>query len=76
MERDIHFLLHPEEWPSWPMCPVKRRDASQRESQVGVVWADGQAVVILTNMFSFDADAPKLTYESMQELVAAGWRVD
>lgn len=75
---DVKFLSNPNEWPCWPVCPVKRNDLTE----LGIVFG-GQPIVYETNMFMLPEMTPenleqmkKHKYDSMEELVADGWLVD
>jgi hypothetical protein len=88
-QRDLHFMGDPSLWPTWPFLPLVRRHAHGR-TDYGVLF-DAQAVcdltgyrctVYLSNVFTLPRTLdqflalPKEVYDTFDELVAAGWRVD
>ena len=87
--RDLHFMANPSLWVIWPFLPLVRR---RPEGQIdyGVLF-DSQGVcnitgyccaVFLSNLFALPSRLdqffalPKEVYDSFDEVVAAGWRVD
>lgn len=81
-EKDRKMMSNPKTWPNWPLLPVKRETANGYE--VGVIAAiKGQLTwVYLCNFWGLVAksesmkDARILKYNSLDELLAAGWIVD
>lgn len=84
--RTLLFLTTPALWPAWPFLPVVRRRGGE---ELGVVFdarAAGltgySATVVLTNLFLLPDDLaaflalPKEVFDTAEELIAAGWRVD
>jgi hypothetical protein len=86
--RTIHFLTHPQEWKFWPFLPLIRRSKGREE--LGVVYDALHAAelpglsctVYLENLFLIPTtqteflELPHETYDTPDELVAAGWCVD
>lgn len=86
-ERALLLLGCPALWPCWPFLPVVRRAAGGEE--LGVVFdarsarlTGYSAAVFKTNLFLLPPDLgsflalPREVFDSAEELVAAGWRVD
>ncbi len=86
--RTVLFLTAPALWPHWPFLPVVRRRPGRAE-ELGVVFdarAAGltgySATVFVTNLFLLPADLPAFlalpheTFDTAEELTAAGWLVD
>jgi len=78
--RDAMFLKRPDDWPNWPLCPMKRHGKQTGpgdwpESAVAME-TDTGFTLLLTNLFDIKADAPRLEYGSAEAVVADGWRVD
>ena len=86
--RHLLFVGTPALWPAWPFLPVVRRARGREE--LGVVFdgfgfcglAGYSATVLRTNLFALPARLdqllalPRESFDSPEELVAAGWRVD
>lgn len=83
---DLSFVKDPDQWPSWPLCPlIKRKDGT---TTVGVLVSDeetvthGKPTVYLCNMWDFPKTAeewskvPSVKYESFAEMLQDGWQVD
>ena len=75
-------------WPVWPFLPVVRRTGGDEELGVlfdafGLLRLTGHSgTVFLTNLFTLPPSLPALlalpkeVFDTPEELVAAGWRVD
>ena len=87
--RDLYFFTHPEHWPAWPYLPLMRRRPGAEEEcgllydAKGVSGRPGySATVWLCNLFlapRAEADflaLPRETYDTPEEVAAAGWVVD
>ena len=86
--RHLMFVSTPALWPAWPFLPVVRRSRGAEELGVlfdalGVCGLCGySATVLLTNLFALPARLdqllalPREVFDTPEELVAAGWRVD
>ena len=86
--RHLLFASTPALWPAWPFLPVVRRSRGCEE--LGVVFdalgACGlcgySATVFRANLFAMPPTLgqllglPKEVFDTPDELVAAGWRVD
>lgn len=86
---DVAFLKDSSKWPSWPLCPVRKRGKATMPD-VGVVVDDGHmSTVYLANIWEIAEKAGKSTtlsallqnapteqYESTEALIHAGWYVD
>jgi hypothetical protein len=82
------ILATPARWPLWPFLPVVRR--CRGEEELGVLFdalhaagrAGYSATVWFTNIFTLPTTLaeflalPREVYDSVDELVAAGWRAD
>jgi len=78
------FILHPERWPKWPILPMKHKDG-----RVGIIVAakDYLSTVFLINIWELgevartirdltNPNIPREQYSSVDEMLAAGWKVD
>ena len=87
--RDLHFMGNPALWTTWPFLPLVRRP-KPGEIECGLLF-DAQAVcdltgfrctVWLTNLFTLPPKLddflalPKEVFDTFDELIANGWRVD
>ena len=87
--RDLHFMRNPSLWEQWPFLPLVRRQPNGR-TDYGVLFdalaacnkTGFRATVFLCNLFMLPPklDAflaqPREVFDTFDELVAAGWRVD
>ena len=81
-------MATPATWPVWPFLPVVRRCRGEEELGVlfdafGLCRLPGySASVFLTNLFTLPPSLPELlalpkeVFDTPEELVEAGWRVD
>lgn len=87
--RDLHYMANPALWETWPFLALVRRHPDGR-TDYGVLF-DAQAVcnltgyrctVFVTNLFLLPRRLeeffalPKEVFDTFDEVVAAGWRVD
>src|SRR4051812_22007198 len=89
VRRDLLILGHPELWPRWPFLPVVRRPPGAA-AEYGVVvdlyhlagLTGFGAAVFRTNLFTLPPTLaglvamPRETFDTVEELAAAGWVVD
>lgn len=71
-EEEVAFMRDPDEWPLWPVLPLKKTGGplgALVESNVGV-----EPVVRLGNIYTDSHDIE--SYESLEAVYDAGWRVD
>ncbi len=79
---DLDFLNDDSLWPSFPLCPVTRTEYGL--GSVSAVVVTGVPVCYEVNLFSLQTgplmpqlqDATKHIYNSFEEMVADGWRID
>jgi len=88
LSRNLQFISNPSLWNLWPYLPLIRDTTSVRELGVmvdlhGRVGITGfSATVFLTNLFTLPQQLdellalPKEVFDTAEELIAAGWRVD
>lgn len=87
LARQLLVVTTPPLWAAWPFLPLVRRAGGRRD--LGVLFdarAAGltgySATVFLTNLFLLPPALdrflalPKEVFDSAEELLAAGWRVD
>lgn len=89
-ERDLLFMSNPKMWDTWPMLPVVRHHADGSDD-CGIMYdcrgggprlAGRVATVWICNLFLLPStldeflELPRETFDSFEEVVAAGWRVD
>jgi hypothetical protein len=88
-ERNLLFLTTPALWPHWPFLPLVRRQPG-RDEECGILIdalegfnAPGYgATVFLALLFEMPdefqeiAKLPKEVFDTPEEIMDAGWRVD
>ncbi len=78
MEKKItlEFLADPDTWPKWPALPLKRR--TPKGPDLAVVMAGNRTKLYLTNLYMLgQADKLEfLQYDSVEDVVKAGWIID
>jgi hypothetical protein len=77
LDKEVADIVAFQAWPNFPILPVKKVDGSW---ECGIVVANDLATVILVNMWSLAAmtaqdleQCERLTFDSVEALVAAGW---
>lgn len=84
---DRNFIANPDNWPCWPFLPVKRRDNSLENGNLGVLLSTaehkaGKMIVYLAYMFDWPQtpegvkSIKRIEYASVDDLLADGWMVD
>lgn len=72
------FLQNPDLWPQYPILPLTCRNGNDKN--LGFVLASNRRKVYFGNMYML-GDRPlenydSFTFETVEELIAAGWRID
>ena len=88
-QRNLLFFRDPRRWPAWPFLPLVRRRPGRAEElgllfdAVGAVGRYGlSATVFISNLFRLPKKLdeflalPHETYDTADEVAAAGWTVD
>jgi hypothetical protein len=90
-QRNLLFMANPRLWTVWPYLPLVRRPGKGGEDYECGLLCDLQGwrrlsgfrcTVFLTNLFLLPEspdqilDLAKETFDTFEELLAAGWRVD
>lgn len=71
------FIKNPNKWPAWPALPLKRRTTGEMET--AYLWGDPVVPIKVYkgNIWSIKAEDPIIgEFDSVEELLAAGWEVD
>ena len=88
MSRHLAWLVTPRRWPLWPFLPLIRK--AEAVVDLGVLFDARHALgltglsatVFKTNLFLIPRrlegllSLPKETFDTAEEVLAAGWRVD
>jgi hypothetical protein len=88
--RDLIVMSDPQLWSQWPFLPLIRPSPSGEEPELGVLYdarhVSGtygfSATVFRVNLFLLPPTkkelfaSPKCVYDTLDELLAAGWTVD
>jgi hypothetical protein len=74
---DKSMILHPDEWPRWPILPVKRYLKEAQNIELGVMMAGQSTTIYLTDMFDLNmSSAKRKVYGTLDDLLADSWVVD
>jgi hypothetical protein len=87
--RDLFYFTHPQHWPTWPFLPVVRRHADG-ELECGLLFdllhlrgrTGYSCTIFKCNIFQMPPTEdeflalPKETFDTPEEMAAAGWVVD
>jgi len=89
---DAEMIRSYNRWPAWPMLPVKRRNNSLEDKNLGVLLSDqahadavkGKGKIIVYHVYLFLPPegkagweaAPKTEYDTVEAMLADGWVVD
>ena len=72
------MMASPDYWGRWPLLPIKRDIGKDRE--VGVLLDRKPYLVYLVNLWAIPEDTlegmPFIEYESIDAVLADGWKVD
>lgn len=79
-QRDLRMIMDEDNWPRWPILPMKRDRQPGRDKELGVVLAGSTSKIYLVNMFEAKkiagGTAEVKEYASSEELLLDGWVVD
>jgi hypothetical protein len=76
-EAEHEMMTHPDEWPAWPVLPLKKRG---KPGETGFLTEDvmGEPIkpsVRIGNIYAAES-GPVVQYGSFEALLDAGWVVD
>ena len=82
-EEDKRDIVRTDTWPCFPLLPMKRRGSNGEEPEIGCLFgyqpnSEGQFVLYKSNMYDFDPNKvnEKEVFETLDQLLDAGWMVD
>lgn len=79
------MMMDPDSWPCWPYLPVKRKNYSLKDKNLGLLTADGgkeEKTIYHVYLFALPKtlqeflNSPTTVYPNIDELLADGWVVD
>ncbi len=81
--RDKAMMQDCLQWPAWPYLPVKRKNNSLEDRNLGVLWV-GSSGLTVHHVYMFDLPPtaeefkkmPSTVYKDLDSLLADGWIVD
>jgi len=71
----LNFILNEDNWPCWPMLPIKRRRPGNIP-ECGVLISGSGPTVYLTNLFTFNDNCETVAYDSFQAMIDDNWEID
>lgn len=71
---EISMMQDEDKWPHWPILPLVNRTGNSRP-ECGFLFVSSGPTVFIGNMWDPKFDNPK-KYNSYQEIVDDGWRID
>ena len=79
-DEDIQMIENSNNWPGWPLLPVKRYGKDDF-LECGFIYADGFFTVYAGNIFAIKSGdditkLPQHEYVSATDVVLDGWMVD
>lgn len=80
---DLTMIRNPLRWPCWPWLPLKRRNNSLEDKNLGILCADGKSLTVY-HVYLFDLpktkeefeSVPKSEYATHEAMLQDGWIVD
>jgi hypothetical protein len=76
----IRMMDDPDNWPQWPLLPLKRYAVGSNDMETGYmihVSGEDRTTVFQGNIFMAQPDTdPAIKYDGFQEIVNDGWEVD
>jgi hypothetical protein len=72
---DKKLILDEGNWPRWPYMPMKRWNEERRTMTIGVIAAGNNTTVHDANVWGGKIKG-KHEYETLDELLEDGWKVD
>lgn len=88
LDRHALFMRTPALWPAWPFLPLVRRNgAAEKQGLLFDAWGVAEltgylATVFVCNLFDLPPTlagllaSPRETFDTIDDLLAARWRVD
>lgn len=74
-DRDKNYIRDHANWLVWPFCPLTRR-RSDGSKQLAYMLAGEPNSVYFGNFLAPKITDLRVTYPSLDELIADGWEVD
>lgn len=78
--QEVEMMTNLSNWPLRPVLPLKNlyRRADQGDNDLGVMLEDNQTIVYIINMLDLGKpgalmNAPREKFDSIEDLVRAGW---
>lgn len=86
-EHELKMMQTPDDWPCWPVLPLKKWDEKSHTYDCAILFADGKPVVIKADLFLLNEEPgntwgeklknkERIPFDSFDAIVVAGWRVD
>lgn len=81
-EEDKRDILRPHTWPCFPLLPMKRRGSNGQGPELGCLFGhqpNSEGFVLYkSNMYDLDPNKvnEKEVFETLDQLLDAGWMVD
>jgi hypothetical protein len=85
VEAESARIRNEDQWPHWPVLPMKKKIVGQAWPKLGIVVAGDLAIVYLRLLPELKAGVslgmqlqgcPTIKYASVEEMVADGWMGD
>jgi hypothetical protein len=74
--RDIEMMKTPDDWPAWPLLPLKRPNKAYGTS-FAYMFAEGKPRIYRGSMWKPDPTKdPCVEFDSFEAIAADGWMVD
>lgn len=81
-DKSREFILHQDDWPAWPFCPLKTEKGDVAflhggDTPLDMEYNPSRSIMMYHgSMYLPKIDGERTEWPNLEALLSAGWRVD